>query len=106
MDLGDIMKMLKDPEALQRQAKEAQERMASVSVVGSSGGGMVKITLNGAMDMLAVEIATEAIDPADAGMLQDLIRAAYNDASARAKDALQSEVARSMGGLGGLGGLG
>ncbi len=103
MDLSDIMKMIKDPQALQRQAQEAQERMASVSAQGSAGGGMVKVTMNGAMEMLAVEISPEAVDPSDIGMLQDLIRAAYNDASAKVKETLQTEMSRSLGGLG-LGG--
>lgn len=100
MDLGEIMKMLKDPKALERQAMEAQAKVASVSAVGSAGGGMVRITMNGAMDLLAIELAPEAVDPADIGMLQDLIRAAHNDAAARVREAVQQELARSMGGLG------
>ncbi|MBN2873850.1 MAG: YbaB/EbfC family nucleoid-associated protein [Spirochaetales bacterium] len=103
MDLNDVMKMLKDPQALQKQATEAQARMAAISVVGSSGGGMVRITMNGTMDMLAIEIAPEAIDPEDSGMLQDLIKAAHNDAVARAREALQTDVARTMGSLPGFG---
>lgn len=102
MDFSDIMKMLKDPEALQRQAAEAQSRMASVTAVGSAGGGMVKVTLNGAMDMLAVEIAGEVVDPNDVPMLQDLVRAAYSDAAARVREAVQADLARSMG-PGGIG---
>ena len=88
MDLGEMMKMLKDPKALERQALEAQARMASVTAVGSAGGGMVRLTLNGAMELVAVELSPEAVDPAEIGMLQDLIRAS-----------------RSMGGLD-LSGLG
>lgn len=106
MDLNDMMKMLKDPQALQRQAQEAQARMAAISVVGASGGGMVRVTLNGTMDMLALEIAPEAIDPGDPGLLQDLVKAAHNDAVYRVREALQADVARSLGPLAGLGGLG
>jgi hypothetical protein len=104
MDLNDMMKMLKDPQALQKQAMEAQARMASISVVGSSGGGLVKITMSGSMDLLAIEISPDVIDPADRGMLQDLIKAAHNDAVFRAREALQADVVRSMGNLPGLGG--
>ncbi|MBU0926788.1 MAG: YbaB/EbfC family nucleoid-associated protein [Spirochaetes bacterium] len=102
MDLNDVMKMLKDPQALQKQALEAQARMASLSAVGSAGGGMVKMTLNGAMDLLSVEIAPEAIDPNDPAMLQDLIKAAHNDAAYRVKEAMQADVARSMGSIPGF----
>lgn len=103
MDMSDIMKMLKDPQALQRQALEAQERMAAISAVGSAGGGMVRVTLSGTMELLNVEIAPEAIDPSDPAMLQDLIKAAHNDASYRIKEALQADVARNLGSLPGLG---
>jgi hypothetical protein len=106
MDLNDVMKMLKDPQALQKQALEAQARMAAISAVGSAGGGMVRITLSGAMELLAIEIAPEAIDPADPSMLRDLIKAAHNDASYRVKEAMQADVARAMGSLGSIPGLG
>ncbi|MBU0935346.1 MAG: YbaB/EbfC family nucleoid-associated protein [Spirochaetes bacterium] len=108
MDLSDIMKMLKDPQALARQAAEMQQKVAAIVVKGSAGGGMVTVTLNGAMEMLAVEIAPEVVDPADTVMLQDLVRAAFNDASDKVKQTMQGEMARNTGlaGLGDLGGLG
>lgn len=103
MDLNDVMKMLKDPQALQKQALEAQARMASISAVGSAGGGMVKITLNGALELLNIDIAPEVIDPHDSGMLRDLIKAAHNDASARVKEAMQADLTRGMGSIPGFG---
>ena len=102
MDLNDVMKMLKDPQALQRQALEAQARLAAISAVGSAGGGMVKITLSGTMELLNIEIAPEAIDPSDPGLLQDLVKAAYNDAAYRIKEAMQTDVARAMGSMPGF----
>ncbi len=106
MDLNDVMKMLKDPQALQKQAQEAQARMAALSVVGVAGGGMVKMTMNGTMDLLNVEIAPEVIDPSDPDMLKDLLKAAHNDAVYRIREAMQADVARSMGPLAGMAGLG
>jgi len=97
MDLSDIMKMLKDPQALARQAAEMQQKVSAIVVKGSAGGGMVSVTLNGAMEMLAVEIAPEVADPADITMLQDLIRAAFNDAADKVKQTMQSEMARNVG---------
>jgi nucleoid-associated protein EbfC len=100
MDMNELLKMFKDPQALQRQAQEAQSRMASVTAIGSAGGGMVRVTLNGIMEMLAIEIAPEVIDPSDPLMLQDLVRAAHNDAAAHVREAMQAEVARTVGGAG------
>ncbi|OHD16089.1 MAG: nucleoid-associated protein, YbaB/EbfC family [Spirochaetes bacterium GWD1_61_31] len=99
--MNSIMKMLKDPQAFARQAAEMQQKVASVTAKGSAGGGMVCVTINGAMEMLAVEIAPEVVDPQDVVILQDLVRAAYNDASSKIKQALQGEVAKSAG-LGGM----
>ncbi|GAB1457886.1 MAG: YbaB/EbfC family nucleoid-associated protein [Spirochaetia bacterium] len=103
MDLNDVMKMLKDPQALQKQALEAQSRMAAISAIGSAGGGMVKITLNGALELLNIDIAPEVMDPNDPGMLKDLIKAAHNDASARVKEAMQADLTRGMGSIPGFG---
>ncbi len=105
MDLGDIMKMLKDPQALQRQAAEMQSKVASITAKGTAGGGMVSVTLNGAMDLIAIEISPEVVIAEETAILQDLIRAAHNDASEKVKQAMQGEVARTLG-AGGLPGFG
>jgi len=99
MDISDVLKMLGDPRALQDRMRETQERIGKTTVVGSSGGGMVKITLNGAFEMLGIEIAPEAVDPSDAGMLGDLVRAAHNDAVAKLRETLQKEISGAAGGL-------
>ncbi|HOX32939.1 MAG TPA: YbaB/EbfC family nucleoid-associated protein [Spirochaetales bacterium] len=99
MNFADIMEMLRNPQALQARVEELRARTARVQATGSSGGGMVKVTLNGAMDMLGCEIAPEAVDPREAVLLQDLVRAAYNDAAAKVKEALQAELAEGAGGL-------
>jgi len=110
MDLSDLMKMIKDPQAMERLAKEAQSMVSSVTAVGSAGGGMVRITMNGAMDLIAVDIDPEAVDPSDVGILQDLIKAAHADAIVRVREALQTRLPGTMGSAGsfpgGFGGLG
>ncbi len=90
MNFAEIMEMLRNPQAVQARIAELKEKTDRVQAVGSSGGGMVKITLNGSLDMIACEIAAEAA--ADIGLLQDLVRAAYNDASAKVKEAVQAEL--------------
>ena len=83
------MDMLKNMGQLQEKMQEAQEKMRRIVVTGSAGGDMVSITMNGEFQILSVAIAPEAVDPDDLGMLQDLIRAAHNDASARIKENLR-----------------
>ncbi len=91
------MDMLKNMGQLQEKMREAQERMRSVVVTGTAGGDMVKVTMNGEFQLLNVEISPEAVDPTDQNLLQDLIRAAHNDASARIKETLREGLSEMAG---------
>jgi DNA-binding YbaB/EbfC family protein len=110
MNIAELMEMLRNPQAIQARIAELKERTTSVLATGSSGGGMVRVSLNGGFEMLSCEIAPEAVDPADVALLQDLVRAAYNDASAKIREAAQKELVAGMEGLpippGLLGGMG
>jgi len=93
----DILKQL---QGLQSRVGEMQEKLKSVHVSGSSGGGMVTIEMNGQMTVEKVAIAKEAVDPADIPMLEDLVLAALTDVLDRLKDKLKDEVSQATGGLG------
>ena len=99
MNFNEIMDMLRNPQAMQARVNELRDKTARVRATGSSGGGMVKVTLSGDLEMLSCEIAPEIVDPADVGMLQDLVRAAYNDASAKVRDTLQKELSSGLEGM-------
>ena len=89
MDMRFLMK-----QAQQVQAK-LQEAQAKVMAEGTAGGGLVKITLNGAKVLTNVSISKDAIDPDDPSMLEDLIMAAYSDAAAKSEEAM----AKATGGM-------
>ena len=91
--------MLKNLSSLQNGMQEVQSKLAEVSVTGSAGGDMVRITLNGQMSVTDVTIAPEAVDPRDVGMLEDLVLAAMSDAMAKVRDAIQAEVSSLTGGM-------
>lgn len=99
MDFAKMMELLRNPQAIQARVNELRARTASIRATGSSGGGMVRITLSGEMEMLACEIAPEVVDPSEPGLLADLVRAAHHDATERVKEALQRELADGLGGL-------
>lgn len=86
------MDLLKNMGMLQEKMQEAQQKLKQISVTGSAGGGMVSITLNGEFQILNVEIAPEVVDPQDVTMLQDLVRAAHNDAAARIREQLRDSL--------------
>lgn len=71
---------------MQEQLKKAQEELKASEFVGSAGGGMVKVTVSGAKEVLAVSINPQAIDPDDIEMLEDLVTAAVNDALNKAAE--------------------
>jgi|CXWL01.1.fsa_nt_gi DNA-binding YbaB/EbfC family protein len=95
-NLGDIMKQAQQ---LQQRFQEAQERVTAVEAEGQSGGGMVRVTLNGKGLATAVTIDPSLIDPKDPGMLEDLLRAAINDARAKVDARVNDEMAKATGGL-------
>ena len=80
----DLEALMQQAQALQQQALEAQERVARREVTGEAGGGLVKVTVTGAMHVTRVEL--DPVTVTDIDMLQDLITAATNDALKKAKD--------------------
>jgi DNA-binding YbaB/EbfC family protein len=92
--------MLRQAQALQRKLMEAQERLAAEEVVGSAGGGMVRVTANGAGEVRAVAIDPEVVDPGDVELLQDMILAAVNEAMRSAKELENERLGGLAGGLG------
>lgn len=101
IDLGSMMEMAAN---MQQQMADAQERLADERVEGTAGGGLVTVTLNGHLHLVGVSIAADAVDPDDLSMLEDLIRAAWQDAHDQV--ARLQAAADPLGGLGGAGGLG
>lgn len=89
---------------MMRQAQQLQERLqqelGARTVVGEAGGGLVKVAMNGLLEVKSVKIDRSAIDPNEAALLEDLVRAALSQAVAAA-EALRMEQTRAMaGGLG------
>lgn len=78
--------LMKQAQQMQEQLKKAQEELKASEFVGSAGGGMVKVTVSGAKEVLAVSINPQAIDPDDIEMLEDLVTAAVNDALNKAAE--------------------
>jgi hypothetical protein len=90
----DMRFLMKQAQQMQTKMQEAQQ---SLRVEGTAGGAMVKVTLNGAKELVGISVAKEAMDPEDPSMLEDLILAAFKDATAKAEEAM----AKVTGGMGG-----
>ena len=93
------MDLLKNFQNIQSKLNEAQERMKHVTAVGTSGGDMVRVTINGQMEVQNVEISKDVVDPNDIEMLQDLILAAFTDAMTKVKEEIKEEMSGLTGGM-------
>jgi len=89
----NINKLLK--QAQQMQDKIAQQ-MEEMEIEGSSGGGAVKVVMNGKKTILSVKISKEAIDPEDPTVLEDLVMAAVNDAAHHVDEELSGSLAGDL----------
>jgi DNA-binding YbaB/EbfC family protein len=97
--MKDLMKMMKQVQDIQGRMQQMQEELAALQVEGQSGGGLVKVTLNGKMEPRGVKLDPSLMKPEDVEMLEDLILAAFQDAKGKVEDALQSKMREVTGGL-------
>jgi nucleoid-associated protein EbfC len=90
----NMNKMMKQIEKAQSDMARIQEETGLKTVEATSGGGMVKVTVNGKLEFQRLEIKPEVVDPEDLEMLQDLVLAACNEAVKKAQDMMNEEMAR------------
>jgi nucleoid-associated protein EbfC len=100
-DIGSLFSQLGD---MQRNLREAQEEAAAAEVVGTAGGGAVKVKVSGGLEFLEVKIDPSVVDPSDIEMLEDLVLAAIRDGMDQANSWASRAIGRA--GLPGLGGPG
>ncbi len=96
----DFLKMMKQAKQMQEQMGSLQEEVASVEVEGTSGGGMVKVTLSGKGEMKGLKIDPSLFSENEVEILEDLILAAHADAKGKAEALLQEKTQEMMSGLG------
>jgi hypothetical protein len=97
--IGGMGNILKQAQEMQARMAKIQEELGNKTVQGSSGGGMVQVTVNGQFNLTAVKIEAAAINPDEKDMLEDLILAAVNDGMRKARDMAAAEMAKLTGGL-------
>jgi nucleoid-associated protein EbfC len=102
MEVSALQQMLS---RLRQVQEDLQRQVNSVAVEASAGGGMVTVKMNGQKQVLDVKIEPEVFAGKDHEMLQDLVRAAVNEASRRVDEELANQMKNMAGGLPGLAGL-
>ena len=97
--MNNFNNMIKQAQDLQKKMAEAQEKVETLEAEGISGGGIVKITINGKNNVTSVNIDETAIDKNEKEILEDLIVAAFNDARDKSHRKIADEMSSLTGGI-------
>src|SRR5438128_9951354 len=103
--MASIGKLMKQAARMQQQMEQVQNDLAKRTVEASSGGGAVKVTAKCDGSVASIKIDPQALNPADAQLLEDMILTALNQALSQAKEISSTEMGKVTSGLG-LPGLG
>ena len=99
---GNMNNLMKQAQKMQKQMVEKQEELAERTLEMTSGGGAVKVTINGKREIQELKINPDVVDPDDVEMLEDLIISAMNEALRQVEEMYNNEMGRLTGGMGGM----
>ena len=95
----NMNQMMKQAKKMQEQMAKMQEEMETKTYEATSGGGAVKVVIDGKRELKEIVISPEVVDPDDVEMLQDLIIAAVNEGMRKAEEENASNISSITGGL-------
>lgn len=98
--MKDISQIMRQAQAMQAKINEAQKKLEAMEVEGSAGGAMVRVRLSGKNALLSLSIDPSLMVPDDREILEDLIKAAHDDARRKLDDAQGEEMKGLGGGMG------
>jgi DNA-binding YbaB/EbfC family protein len=96
----NLSKLMKQAQKMQEQMARTQAELEQKVVEVSAAGGKVKVTANGAGDVIAIKIDKEVVDPSDVEFLEEIVLSGVKQAIEQGKALAQSEMSRITGGLG------
>lgn len=97
--MKNLSQMMKQAQEMQTRMQEMQERLDEEEITGSSGGGMITVTLTGKGTLRKLHIDPSLVDPKDVSILEDLITAAFNDAKTKVEAFVAEKMSEITGGL-------
>jgi nucleoid-associated protein EbfC len=100
----NLQQLMKQAQKMQQQMATAQAELAEAELTGTAGGGLVTVTITGAGEVTSIKIDPKAVDPEDVETLEDLVLAAFHNASEAVRQLTEEKMGPLTSGLGGLGG--
>jgi nucleoid-associated protein EbfC len=97
--MKNMNNLLKQAQQMQTKLATLQGELSTREVESSSGGGMVKVKVNGKQELLDIKINRECVDPEDVEMLEELIKTAINQAMKESQDMVSSAMSKITGGM-------
>jgi len=108
--LGQIFSLLNNPDKIKEEAQKFQQALGQIVAEGDAGAGLVKVRVNGRREVVSCQLADEALKGGDKELLEDLIKAAVNQALQKIQQQVAEESAKMAANLGlptgALGGMG
>jgi nucleoid-associated protein EbfC len=95
----DIQFLMRQAKKIEKAVEQAKEKLAELEVEGEAGDGLVQVKMNGRFEVRRITIDPKAMDPADKGMLEDLVAAAVNAAMEKARVLADETMEKATGGL-------
>ena len=99
---GNMQQLMRQAQKMQQQMMQMQQELDAREYEGMAGGGAVACKVSGKRQLLSLTIQPDAVDPDDVEMLQDMIRAAVNDALKKGEETREAEMNKLGGGMGGM----
>jgi len=97
--MTDFSKILEKAKELEKKMKESQDLIKKIEVTGTSGGDLVKIKLNGDSEMISIELSDKLLNE-EKNIIEDLIKAAHNNAKSSLRSKTTEEISKSADNLG------
>jgi nucleoid-associated protein EbfC len=98
--MKDITQIMRQAQAMQAKINEAQKKLEAMEAEGAAGGGLVKLRISGKSALLSVTIDPSLLKPEESEILEDLLKAAHDDARRKLEDAQNDEMKGLSGGMG------
>ncbi len=97
--MTDFSKIIEKAKELEKKMKESQDAIKKIEVYGNSGGDLVKVKLNGEGEMVSIDISDKLLNE-EKNIIEDLVKAAHNNAKANLKTKTTEEISKSAGNFG------